>query len=56
MTTVYVVLGGVDFQGIDIDTVQVFLTYDSALTYGKSLVAFDGNYDWYKIVERPQVN
>ena len=57
MSTVYVVAGGVNYEGENLDTVRVFLSRDAAVAYGESLTAeqedLDGTeYDYYEIMER----
>lgn len=57
MSTVYVVAGGVNYEGEALDTVRVFLSRDAAVAYGESLKAEqvdpDGTqYDYYEIMER----
>ena len=47
---VYVVMGGVNYEGENADTVKVFTNRDNAVTYGESLVSFD-YFDYYEIVE-----
>ena len=46
--TVYVVLGGINYEGESADTVKVFRNHDDAVAYGKSLEY----YDYYEIVEK----
>ena len=48
--TVYVVIGGVNYEGECVSTVKVFMNRDDAVEYGESLVMFD-YYEYYKIVE-----
>jgi len=47
--TVYVVMGGVNYEGENADTVKVFTNRENAVTYGESLVSFD-YFDYYEIV------
>ena len=47
---VYVVMGGVNYEGENADTVKVFTNRDNARTYGEALVSFD-YFDYYEIVE-----
>jgi hypothetical protein len=47
---VYVVMGGVNYDGEDADTVKVFTNRDDAVTYGQWLVS-DSYYEYYEIVE-----
>lgn len=47
---VYVVMGGVNYEGPSVGTMKVFVTRDNAVTYGESLVSPD-SYDYYEIVE-----
>ena len=47
---VYVVMGGVNYEGENAETVKVFVNRDNAVTYGESLVSFD-YFDYYEIVE-----
>lgn len=47
---VYVVMGGVNYEGENADTVKVFRTREDAWVYGESLVSFD-YFDYYEIVE-----
>ena len=49
--TVYVVMGGVNYEGESIDSVKVFTNRDTAVTYGESLVS-DEYFDYYEIVEK----
>ena len=49
--TVYVVMGGVNYEGENADTVKVFVNRDNAVAYGESLVS-DEYYDYYEIVEK----
>jgi hypothetical protein len=56
MSTVYVVAGGVNYEGEALDTVRVFLSRDAAVAYGESLTAEqedldETRYDYYEIVE-----
>ena len=54
---VYVVMGGVNYEGENADTVKVFVNRENAVTYGESLVKNDyvdlrfNDFDYYKIVE-----
>jgi len=48
---VYVVMGGVNYEGESIDSVKVFTNRDNAVAYGESLVS-DEYYDYYEIVEK----
>ena len=48
--TVYVVRGGVNYEGENADTVKVFVNRENAVTYGESLVSND-YFDYYEIVE-----
>ena len=48
---VYVVMGGVNYEGENADTVKVFTNRDNAVAYGESLVSFD-YFDYYEIVEK----
>ena len=45
--TVYVVMGGINYEGESADTVKVFMNRDDAVEYGESLEY----YDYYEIVE-----
>ena len=47
---VYVVIGGVNYEGPSVGTMKVFVNRDNAVTYGESLVSPD-SYDYYEIVE-----
>ena len=47
---VYVVMGGVNYEGENADTVKVFTNRDDAVTYGQWLVS-DSYYEYYEIVE-----
>ena len=47
---VYVVMGGVKYDGEDADTVKVFTNRDDAVEYGQWLVS-DSYYEYYEIVE-----
>ena len=47
---VYGVMGGVNYEGENADTVKVFTNRDNARTYGEALVSFD-YFDYYEIVE-----
>ncbi len=49
--TVYVVMGGINYEGESIDSVKVFTNRDNAVAYGESLVS-DEYYDYYEIVEK----
>lgn len=49
--TVYVVMGGVNYEGENADTVKVFVNRDNAVAYGESLVS-DEYFDYYEIVEK----
>ena len=44
---VYVVMGGVNYEGEDVDSVKVFMNRDDAVAYGESLEY----YEYYEIVE-----
>ncbi len=46
--TVYVVMGGINYEGESIDSVKVFTNRDNAVAYGESLEY----YDYYEIVEK----
>jgi hypothetical protein len=48
---VYVVMGGVNYEGENADTVKVFVNRDNAVAYGEELVSFD-YFDYYEIVEK----
>lgn len=55
---VYVVMGGVNYEGENSETVKVFMNRDDAVTYGESLVDFNAArpfardyFDYYEIVE-----
>jgi hypothetical protein len=48
---VYVVTGGVNYEGPSLESVKVFVNRDNAVTYGESLVKND-YYDYYEIVEK----
>ena len=57
MTKVYVVIGGWDYEGQDVDSVRLFLDRESAEWYGKELTVPDPTYertfyDYVEIVER----
>jgi hypothetical protein len=47
---VYVVMGGVNYEGPNADSVKVFVNRENAVTYGESLVSND-SFDYYEIVE-----
>jgi hypothetical protein len=47
---VYVVMGGVNYEGENADTVKVFVNRENAVTYGESLVSNE-YFDYYEIVE-----
>ena len=47
---VYVVMGGVNYEGENADTVKVFVNRENAVTYGESLVKNE-YFDYYEIVE-----
>ena len=47
---VYVVMGGVNYEGENAGSVKTFTNRDDAVTYGESLVSFD-YFDYYEIVE-----
>lgn len=47
--TVYVVMGGVNYEGESADTVKVFVNRETAVAYGESLVSNE-YYDYYEIV------
>ena len=47
---VYVVMGGVNYEGENAGTVKVFTNRENAVEYGESLVSFD-YFDYYEIVE-----
>ena len=49
--TVYVVMGGINYEGESIDSVKVFTNRENGVTYGESLVS-DEYYDYYEIVEK----
>lgn len=51
MHKVYVVLGGVEYEGVDTDTVQLFISHEAAKMYGQDLVRLD-QFDFYVIEER----
>jgi hypothetical protein len=46
---VYVVMGGVNYEGENADTVKVFTNRENAVTYGESLVSNE-YFDYYEIV------
>lgn len=57
MSKVYVVMGGINYEEQNTDTVRVFFSRDAAVAYGESLTAEQGDlsatqYDYYEIVER----
>jgi hypothetical protein len=47
---VYVVMGGVNYEGESADTVKVFVDVVAANEYGESLVKND-YYDYYELIE-----
>lgn len=56
MSTVYVVMGAMYYEGCEADTVRVFLSREAAVAYGESLTAEQGDWrdtrwDRYQIVE-----
>jgi hypothetical protein len=49
--TVYVVMGGVNYERVVISSVKIFTNEVDAVTYGEGLVSV-GRYDYYEIVEK----
>jgi hypothetical protein len=47
--TVYVVMGGVNYEGESIESVKIFTNEDDAVTYGEGLVSA-GHYDYFEVV------
>jgi hypothetical protein len=47
---VYVVMGGVNYEGEIADTVRVFVNRENAVTYGESLVSNE-YFHYYEIIE-----
>jgi hypothetical protein len=45
----YIVAGTYEYEGADLNSSKIFFDFDSALAYGKSLLA---SYDAYNLVER----
>lgn len=48
---VYIVMGGWDYEGFDIDSTQIFVTEREARDYGASLISV-GGFDYYDLVVR----
>jgi len=48
---VYIVMGGWDYEGFDIDSVQIFTTEGEARDYGASLISV-GGFDCYDLAVR----
>ena len=51
MTNVYVVMGGVNYEGESIDSVKVFTNEVDAVTYGEGLVS-GCQYDYFEVVTK----
>jgi hypothetical protein len=49
MMKVYVVMGGVNYEGESIESVKIFTNEDDAVTYGEGLVSA-GHYDYFEVV------
>jgi hypothetical protein len=49
MMNVYVVMGGVNYEGESIESVKIFTNEDDAVTYGEGLVSA-GHYDYFEVV------
>jgi len=57
MMTVYTVIGGVDYEGCDADSLRVFMTRESAEAYAATLTAPETRrgrpvYDFTEIMEQ----
>jgi hypothetical protein len=48
---VYIVMGGWDYEGFDLDSVQMFVTEREGREYGESLISV-GGFDYYDLVIR----
>ena len=51
INSIVVVMGGVNYEGPQVETMRVFVNRDNAVAYGESLVSPD-SYDYYEIVEK----
>ena len=49
--TVYVVMGGVNYEGESIESVKIFTNEDDAVTYGEGLVS-GCQYDYFEVVTK----
>ena len=48
---VFIVMGGWDYEGFDLDSSRLFVTERDAREYGESLVASEG-FDYFDVISR----